>query len=194
MLTHHQLTAVAFFAVFYIGMEYLVWRRIFANPSDTTLLIIDMQDDWDCSRPIIGAVVREVELAAKYGWNIVVVEYHGIYKKGQPTHRAILDAVRRARVPKITVHKSKEDGGEVILDACAKNGFGTCNFRVAGVKLLHCVGLTCGTIARRLPQSKLNLVREATNGDDDLDHRDYYHEANSRFVEQDDVEAQLAFA
>lgn len=194
MLANYQVTAVAFFAVFYIGMELLVWRHIFANAGDTTLLIIDMQDNWPCSRPIIGAVVREIELAKKYGWNIVLVEFHGVNRRGKPTHRAILDALATARVPKITVEKSKEDGGEVILDACAKHGFGTRNFRVAGIMLLQCLGLTCGTIARRLPQSNLHLVREATNCDFDLAHRDYYHEPNSRFVDQEDVEAQLAFA
>ncbi len=193
IIENPNLAAWALFAPLYLGMEWLAWRRIFANAGDTTLLIIDMQDKWDCSRPIVSAVLKEIELARKYGWSIVVVEFHG-HNKSFPTHQVILDAVAAARVPKITVIKFQENGGDVILEACQKHGLGTRNFRVAGVKLLHCLGLSIGTMARKLVDSYFYLVREATNGDDDLDHRDYYHDPNSCFVDQDDVEAQLEFA
>lgn len=178
------------FLLLYPLLEYLAWRRINATVSDTTLLIVDMQDDFPCSRPIVDAVCREVDLATKYGWSIIVLEFRH-RGKGKPTYSKIMDKVRAARVPKVVLQKDREDGAAIVLEACRKHNLGTTRIRACGVKLLHCLALTVSTMARSLPESQFQVVRQASNGDHDSDFAWFHCESNVTIVEQDDVADQL---
>lgn len=132
------------------SQELSVWTP------DTTLVIIDMQEDFPASNRVLKDVLREVEIALLNGWAIVVLEYHN---QG-PTHPEIMRSVKQSSRHAVET-KYKDDGGREVHNACKKYGFPTGRLRVCGVNTHACVNATVWSLCRFFRRSLILIVRKA---------------------------------
>lgn len=123
---------------------------------DTTLVIIDMQENFPASNRVLKEVLREVEIALLNSWAIVVLEYHN---QGQ-THAEIMSLVKTSSRHAVKT-KYKDDGAREVHDACKKRGFPTDRLRVCGVNTHACVNATVWSMCRFFKRSFILIVRKA---------------------------------
>ena len=86
----------------------------------TTLVIIDMQPSFTTSlkSETIRNIIRQINIAKRYNWGVIIVEYHMHGK----TNAAIMSALGNHN-RYVVVKKRHDNGSRVILNAAAKYGF-----------------------------------------------------------------------
>ena len=132
-----------------------------------TLVIIDMQPDFSASNDpkTIRHVLRQINIAKRHGWGIIIVEYKG----HTPSHDCITDAVADY-VRLTTTKKSIDNGCRVVLNAAAKHGYERSLFRVCGVNINACVRETVYSLAKK---AVVEVMKHACNGT--VPHWESYH-------------------
>jgi hypothetical protein len=127
---------------------------------ETTLVIIDMQsgeDGFFTARDpaTIRHVIRQVEMAKRHNWGIIVVEYMRHGRTEPKIMNKLISYERWTRV-----RKYRDDGSKVILTAAAKNQFEMKRFRVCGVNINACVFETTMGLAKK---AEVHVVKHACN-------------------------------
>ncbi len=131
---------------------------------DGTLVVVDMQRFFvkGCLNPrLVANVVREVLMARRKGWAIVLLECEP-ERNGDtitPVARLLSGSGGYAR----TRRKSKdaEDGSEQVIEVCRENGYSLTNFRVVGVWSDCCVEQTAVSLVEKLEDAFVRVVKRA---------------------------------
>lgn len=131
---------------------------------DGTLVVVDLQRFFvnGCLNPhLVANVVREVIMAKRKGWAIVLVECEP-WLNGEtitPITRLLKKSSGYARVRRKS--KDTEDGSEQVIEACRESGFSLANFRVVGVYLDCCVEQTAVSLVEKLEGAFVRVVKRA---------------------------------
>ena len=139
-----------------------------------TLVVVDMQPDFSASNDpnTRTAVEWEVRKAIKRGLPVVVLEipyFSPIDEDGlEPTHRSIMNLLSGYKRYQV-VQKRWSDGSSHVISSCEDHMYGQQRFRVCGVNTDECVLQTVLGLARRLPMSKIKVVKNACNAAVDRD-------------------------
>lgn len=146
-----------------------------------TRIVIDVQPTFPAAnRPnLVVGVTRELMAAMKQKAHILVVEY----RHCDPTHSALMAMLKDyPNYAKIT--KPGDDGGREVFKSLGKLGFPTKHLRVCGVNTDCCVQATVNTLAKLLPDSKFELVKNACewSGSGKYDWRQFPRYANLKLV------------
>ena len=139
------------------------------------LCIIDLQEGFRASNGpnLRHAVTREIELAKRRNYPILVVEYSGFGK----TESWVKEAI--GSYPAKYCTKKTDDGSKAILGAgILKRHFGAKNYRICGINTDACIektvdGLICGIDPL---QQKIEVVKDGCWSVWDLDKKN--HPAN----------------
>lgn len=126
----------------------------------TTLVIIDMQtgpDGFLSSRDpnTISHIIRQVEMAKRHHWGIIVVEYVG---HGRTNNKIMNALIGYDRWVKTT--KAHDDGSKQVLLAAAKNLYEMKRFRVCGVNINACIRETTMGLAKK---AEVHVMKHACN-------------------------------
>lgn len=134
--------------------------------ASTTLCIIDMQPFFSSAQEdfVIEGVLNQVRLAKQRNAGIVVAEYEGC---GSTDERIMSAIGSYRRVVKII--KNSNDGSRDIIDAIKrKHSFSKKRIRICGVNTGHCVYETAAGLAKRLPESSIEIAEDACNDVTDM--------------------------
>ena len=127
------------------------------NSRKTTLVINDMQYQFQCSPAVIEAACEQIKLAKQHGWSVVVLENNG----SGSTYHKLTDLLDELGVPYTRVTKYGFDGGLNILWACKDNNYPTDVIRFVGAYTDMCVRAGATTVAIESSRSTVVLVDEA---------------------------------
>jgi hypothetical protein len=141
----------------------------FIYPADdtrrrATLVVIDMQYGFEASRnpETIEAVKREIAIHINHGWPIVIVECRpGQFCRTYPQIMNMLDMCPTELCTR--VEKEHNDGSQQVLRACREMGFSMEQLRVCGVNTTQCVQETVVALSYELPNSCIEVVKDACN-------------------------------
>jgi nicotinamidase-related amidase len=146
-----------------------------------TRLIIDMQPLFDAAEKtnVIVGVTAEIVRAMTEKAPIMVVEFAGCGE----THQSILDLLKGYRL-KARIGKLGDDGSMEITRALNRTGFSSRQLRVCGVNTNCCVEATVMGLVQRLPNSKIEVVKNACEwcGVGRYDWRRYFRHRNVKLV------------
>lgn len=148
------------------------------------LVVVDMQVGFAAAlaASALDAVEAEVCRANQASWSIVALEFlsaNPLCFYGN-THERV---VRAAQTRKQTADdrqrffmraKAQMDGSDRVVDVCLKEAYEPALFRVCGVKSRGCVEATAVGLARRFPQSMVEVLTAACNQDNGND-RSIWH-------------------
>jgi len=119
-----------------------------------TLILIDLQSYFRASKnkTIRKNVIKEMHQAKRLGNHIMLVEYggYGSTAKWVSTHL-------KKYANTSTVLKFEDDGSDVIINALKKRT----HLRVCGVNTNYCVKATVDSLGERLPNFRVDVVKEA---------------------------------
>ncbi|MBI5171736.1 MAG: isochorismatase family protein [Candidatus Melainabacteria bacterium] len=148
------------------------------NRGQGTLVVVDMQPDYEAAlHPwTISNVTKEVTAARHNNWGIVIVEFYD----HEPTIKAVMrPLLKKTRYEKLVlVEKDIPDGSTPVVTALEQNGFSDSLIRVCGVNTHECVQDTVNGLARRLPDSSIEVITGACNCHTKLSWKSFHKEAN----------------
>lgn len=124
----------------------------------TDLLVIDVQDYFDTSKPIVDETIREIKLAKRRGAAVVIVKFKGC----GDTNKRVLDAAK-GYDRTIFVSKQQDGGGREVVNVCSANKLKPKKFRVVGVNRSFCVMETVYQLFDILPKLKIQVSENGTN-------------------------------
>lgn len=135
---------------------------------EVTLVLVDVQPPFlaACKDPyLIASIVRQVELAVRCGWAIVLIEAKP-WAYGATTE-VVTDLLKGKYERFNSCSKEGDDGSLAVLDSCRRLGYPDRFFRVAGVLVGACVKKTAWGLANGQPACLVRVIKEAcgTNGD-----------------------------
>ena len=121
-----------------------------------TLVIIDMQEDYDCakSRKLVRRITRQIRRTKREGGGIIVVEFDWAGKTIQPILKAIGDYEHVEYVI-----KNQSDGGQKIFQKALVNNFNYRDFKVCGIFIADCIAKSARSLLG--PNQKVEVIREA---------------------------------
>ena len=124
------------------------------------LTIIDMQARFPSSQnnATIAGVLRLIAYAIARNWPVIVIEF---YAHG-PTDERIMEMLRNYERC-VIVFKFAEDGSEELWEACVEHELPGNRFVVCGVNTHACVKETVHGMARLMPDSAIEVVKNACN-------------------------------
>jgi nicotinamidase-related amidase len=132
--------------------------------SRATLIVIDMQPGFEASHSpdTQRAVTREIHIAVRNGWPVVIVEcrpesFGGTY----PELLADLDRQPASLIGR--AFKKHNNGTSEVLDCCLQRHFDLESLRVCGVNTTQCVEETVLGLSACLPSSCIEVVKDACN-------------------------------
>lgn len=131
-------------------------RELLKKHTDTTLVIVDMQETFIASKRVLLEVLQEIDTALQNDWAIVILEYHN---QG-PTLDCVLARAKQSRRFALET-KFKDGGGREVLNACRKHNLPTKRFRVGGVNTHACVSRTVHEISKLFHHSYVMVVQKA---------------------------------
>jgi nicotinamidase-related amidase len=135
-----------------------------SNSEDGTLVVVDLQQFFvnGCLNPyLVANVVREVLMAKRKGWAIVLLECEP-WRNGDtitPVARLLSGSSGYTRVQRMS--KDSEDGSEQVIEACRASGYSLTNFRVVGVYSDCCVEQTAVSLVEKLEGAFVRVVKRA---------------------------------
>lgn len=117
----------------------------------------------------IDGIVEEINLAKRRGDYIIFVEWlsnpNAVIGDQTnaflPTHKDLLSLVSEYN-KKCFVYKYREDGGNEVYQALIERKLPSKHIRIAGVYSGYCVKETTDTLAKKLPCSKIKIIKKAT--------------------------------
>ncbi len=126
------------------------------------LVIIDMQARFKSSQnsATIAGVLRLIAYAIARHCPVIVIEF---YAHG-PTDERIMNMLRNYDRC-IVEFKFTEDGSEELWEACVEHELPGSRFVVCGVNTHACVKETVNGMARLMPDSAIEVVKDACNCD-----------------------------
>lgn len=135
------------------------------------LTIIDMQPRFPSSQDAntIAGVLRLIAKAIERNWPVILVEF---YAHG-PTDERITNALD-GYAGLVREFKFNEDGSEEIWEACVEHELPGSRFIVCGVNTHACVKDTVFGMARLMPDSAIEVVKDACNCDTGWDWDRFY--------------------
>ena len=153
------------------------------------LVVVDMQMGFQAALEpwLLDAVEAEVCQANQAMWSIVALEFlcaNPLRFYGNTHDRIVRAAQTKAAKTKAALPqkekaddrqrffmraKAQMDGSDRVLDVCMKEDYQPRLFRVCGVKSRACVEATAVGLARRFPQSNVEVLTHACNQDDGND-------------------------
>ena len=126
------------------------------------LTIIDMQPRFPSSQnsDTIAGVLRLIAKAIERNWPVILVEFyaHGV------TDERITEALRDYPLC-VRELKYNEDGSEEIWETCVEHELPGSRFIICGVNTHACVKETVFGMARLMPDSAIEIVKDACNCD-----------------------------
>lgn len=131
-------------------------QELLKREQDTTLVVVDMQEEFAASALVLLEVMHEVDLALQNDWAIVILEYCS----RSPTYDCILARARQSRRFSVQT-KFTDGGGREVLAACRKLNLPTNRFRVCGVNTHACVSQTVRNISRIFTHSMILVAQKA---------------------------------
>jgi nicotinamidase-related amidase len=140
-----------------------------------TLVVVDMQSffsisvDWRTVLAVKVLVDRMIDIKAP----IVILEFGpNLYDNPRlRTHPYIMQPLSRPSPygSYSVVTKFTDDGSDEVIGECKARGFGLEYLMVCGVKTHVCVRQTVCGLSRKLPGSRIEVVRDACNSDRPFD-------------------------
>ncbi|MCC7530768.1 MAG: isochorismatase family protein [Candidatus Melainabacteria bacterium] len=131
---------------------------------DGTLVVVDLQRFFvnGCLNPhLVANVVREVTMAKRKGWAVVIVECEPWRNGKTITPIARLLSGKSGYTRKRRMSKESEDGSQQVIEACRESGFSLANFRVVGVYSDCCVEQTAVSLVEKLEGAFVRVVKRA---------------------------------
>jgi nicotinamidase-related amidase len=141
-----------------IGRNLRALRRWFNRQpkSNTALCIIDVQKRFSAAKEVVPKIIRQIEIARRYGEMIIVVELGN-----PPSYDEIYKALK-GYSNWIIVKKTFDCGSTEIIQALGKNSrISTIN--VCGVNACQCVKSTASGLLKSRKFDKISIIYEATN-------------------------------
>jgi nicotinamidase-related amidase len=146
-----------------------------------TLVVVDMQSTFAAAnRPnVVIAVAREMFRAMKDKAPIILLEYQHC----DPTHRGFLD-ILKGHKEKIRLKKPNDDGSAEVVKTLKDKDWPSVKIRVCGVNTDCCVLATVKGLLKKLPKSKVELVKSACGAaaSTRFDWRNYHRHKNLSLV------------
>lgn len=135
------------------------WLADSVVPTNTTLVIVDVQTAYrsELRDLIMPALEREIALAKRHGWPIVLVEMKGM----RATDFRLLRLLQDPAVRCLRVEKNSTSGADKILAACGEKGFGQENFRLGGLYSNSCIQDNVVDLSTQRPCSQIYVVEKA---------------------------------
>ena len=123
-----------------------------------TLIVVDMQPEFDAALypDVVVGVTLEIQAAVARKSAIVFVEY----EDAGDTHRSLFKLAKGYR-KKAQIIKYEDDGSSQIVRTIRRRDFDETHLRVCGVNTNACVQCTVDGLLRRLPDAKIEVVKEA---------------------------------
>lgn len=160
---------------------------------DTTLVIVDMQYDFVCSREawLLKAVERLILHAMSKGWRIVILEWGPkCGERHTPTYSVLTDHLTDYSRKQVK-RKWDNDGAPEVQEVHESDGFVPKRFVVCGVNSSKCVRATTKGLNGRFPQARIDVVKDTCNDDDAGQAYDweehFYKDDNVNVVELESV-------
>lgn len=149
-------------------------RRSLGHKQVNTLVIVDMQEHFlqptDTYRDVLSQVVKEVRLAKRRGDHILIVEYESALRNQNiihgergsevvPTSAAIHQAIGKY-TKACYVYKREMSGGEEVYQTLKEKNIPHSHVRICGVYAEWCVQETVLDLRKKIPKSRIHLVRD----------------------------------
>mgnify|MGYP000529387737 CR=1 FL=1 len=131
-------------------------QEILKSEQDTTLVIVDMQQEFAASALVLHHVMSEIDLALQNDWAVIILEYYNHSR----TYDCILARAKKSRRFSVET-KFTDGGGREVFAACRKLNLPTQRFRVCGVNTHACVSQTVRNISRIFTHSMVLVVQKA---------------------------------
>ncbi len=148
------------------------------NRGEGTLVVVDMQPAYEAAlHPwTISNVTREVTAARHSNWGIVIVEFCD----HEPTIKAVMRPLLKKTLygKLVVVEKDIPDGSTPVIAAIEQNGFSDNLIRVCGVNTHECVQDTVNGLARKRPESTIEVASGACNCHTKQSWKSFHREAN----------------
>jgi nicotinamidase-related amidase len=126
----------------------------------STLVVVDMQPNFAATRHLwlINNIKREIKKSFRRREPIVFLEYkyHGF------TYECLKRIVRNYSHKDVAI-KQNNNGAKELIDICVQRQFAMDKFRFVGVNTDCCVRDTVHGVLDRLPDAKLEVIKDCCN-------------------------------
>lgn len=146
-----------------------------------TLVVVDMQPHFDAARNpnVVASVTREIIKTILSDGSVIFLEYEGC----GPTIPALFDLTKGYR-KRSRIQKPDDDGSKEVKSCLKRREFDDNYIRVCGVNAECCVYSTIEGLLKRLPTSKVEVVKDACGWYNNMPNwRDYLRHPNLSLVE-----------
>ncbi len=124
----------------------------------STLVVIDMQPSFSsASEPrVVSGVTREIIYSKMKDEPVVFVEFVDCL----PTYTSLLNLLKGYR-KRSRIRKNDDDGSDEIINCLNRRGYHTDHLKVCGVNADCCVYDTVEGLLKKLPNTKIEVVKDA---------------------------------